>query len=201
LHIGIVSDLLPGATLAVVAEGQTEVPGRFLQVIHLFQQPRQIARLFQVLVARIPAQVEELAGANGDPEETAGHLGQLVSLVDDVGIRRGQQLTKPLVLDGKVGAEQVMIDHHHIRLLSTAPGLHQMATAEGGAFTAQTVVAGGGDEGPHRSLLGQVGQLGDVAGTGLQRPLLDAIEVSGHLAAVAPGIHRGQLHAVQTEIV
>ena len=159
-------DLGPCPAAQRLAECQTQLAGRPRDVIEPVQQLRHIAGLAVVLDLGIARQLQQLTGADGVTEEIARHLGQLVCLVDDKRIRTGQQFAETVVFDRKIGAQQVMIDHHDVGLLRTPARLDQMTLAPRVARLAQTVVAGRGHQRPDRRVLGHVTQLADIAALG-----------------------------------
>ena len=99
-----------------------------------------------------------------------------MGLVDDEGIGARQDLTEPLVLEGEIRAQEVMVDHHQIGLLGLAPGLEQVALVPLRAVLPQAIVAGRRDQGPDRRII-RHGQFGDVAVAGRHAPVADPVEL------------------------
>jgi hypothetical protein len=82
------------------------------------------------------------------PKKFAATVGQLMCLVDDDAVRARQDLAEALLAQGHVGAQQVVIDHHHLGLLGAAPRLDQMTARPSRTVLPETVVRGGGDHWP-----------------------------------------------------
>ena len=135
-----------------------------------------------------------------DAEKAGGDLRELVRLVQDETVRARQELAEPLVLERQIGTEQVVIDHHQVRRLGLATGLHQVTVLPLRAGLAETVVAGGGHRGPHLGILGD-GQFPDIPPAGSLRPVLDLAQLVAHLQGLPGGVVEGQLEPVATEIV
>ena len=101
---------------------------------------------------------------------------ELVRLVDDgVAARRNHFAERALPHRG-VGAEQVVIDDDDVGLRGALAHLRDEAVVELRAVGADAVLAGRRDLGPEGQILGQVVHLGAVAGLGLTRPLVDALD-------------------------
>ncbi len=73
---------------------------------------------------RVTAQLLHLAGAQGIAEKVGGDFRQLVGLVENHRVGAGQQLGNALAAQRRVGEEQVVIDHHQVRLLSLLARVH-----------------------------------------------------------------------------
>src|SRR3546814_10523925 len=84
-------------------------------------------------------------------------------LIDHEHRRAGQDFAETLLLECKIGQQQVMIDHHQIRRLRLLPRLDHKAVVPERAIAAQTVFGGGSDLSDQPGVFGQVAQLGQIA--------------------------------------
>jgi hypothetical protein len=199
--VGIALDLGPGATPRRLAEGQAQIAHALGETIQVRRQLGQVPGLAQVLVLRIPAQFEQLTRADRRTEKTAGHVRQLMGLVDHVGIGSRQELAEAVVTDRKIGAQQVMVDDHHIRLLGAPTGLDQVAAAPRVAFLAQAVVGGRRDQGPDRRVFRDVDEFGDVTRARALRPVPYLEEPAQALCGMPTPILQGGLQPMNTQVV
>jgi hypothetical protein len=83
-------------------------------------------------------------------EKLHAGLHQLMSLVENRGVDRGQQLGHATVAQRQVGKEQMVIDHHQVSGHRLAPRAHHVAIAVRRALGAQAILAGRGDQWNHR---------------------------------------------------
>ncbi len=149
----------------------------------------------------VAAQLLHLARAQGVAEKVGGDLRQLVGLVEDHRVGAGQQLGNALAAQCSVGEEQMVIDHHQVRLLGFLACVHQRAFAVFRAFGAQAVVRGAGHPGPHRRVLGQLLQLGDITGAGAPGPVGHHLHLLGGFPGEKTGFFLVQLQAVGAQVV
>ena len=131
---------------------------------------RHVPGLAPIFGLGVADQFQELAAADGGPEEITCHLRQLMGLIDDEGIRPRQDLAEALVAQGDVSAQQVVVDDHQVRLLGATAGFQQGALIPVGAILAQAVVAGGGHRRPNGGIVRQ-GQFRDIAAPGRAGPV------------------------------
>ena len=122
-------------------------------------------------------------------------------LVEDESLGAGQNLAEAFALDGEVGKQQMVIDHHHIRFLSLAPGLDHIAVVEFGALAAQAVVGGGRYPGPDTGILRHRIQFHAIAVAGQPRPGPDFGQIAYCFAAGEARLLFGQIQSVQTQII
>ncbi len=174
----------------VLREGQAQVARRLFHHRHRLAPVGAIARVGQALGQHVAAQLQHLRSGEGVAEEQGGRVGQLVRLVEDDGIGRRQQLGHARVLQGHVGEEQVMVDHHHVGLLGFLASLHHEAVLVVLALGAHAVFPRGGDQVPDHGVFRHLGQLGLVAGTG-------HLEEAGNFAQVAHVVARGHAAILQ----
>ena len=196
-----------GRTAALPGRAAGEAPQGQAKVAHgLFQRGGDVPGLARVrglgvdLQQGVAAQIQQLAAAEIGAEEVAGHLRQLVGLVEDEGIDPRQHLAEALIAQGHVGEEQVVVDHQHLGRLRRLARLDHEAVGEDRAFTTQAVVGGGGNARPDGRVLGDAVQLGDVAALGAPGPAAHARQlVLLRRGQAATGL--GQLQAVRAEVV
>ncbi len=191
----------PGGAAFLLAQAQAQVLAGLVQGGDVLVQRRQIQRRVGRLGQGVTAQFLDLAGAQGVAEKGGGHLRQLVGLVEDHRVGAGQQLGDALPAQRRVGEEQVVVDHHQIRLLGFLAGVHQRAFAVFGAFGAQAVVGGAGHPGPHRRVLRQLLELGDVAALGAPGPVRHHLQLLGGFPGQETGFLLVQLQPVGAQVV
>ena len=90
--------------------------------------------------------------------------------VQDHGVRARQQIGESLVLERKIGEQQVMVHDDDVGGLCGTAGLDHVAAGVLRALLAQAVLASRGDRRPDGRLLRQIGELRKVAGLGHAPP-------------------------------
>ena len=110
--------------------------------------------------------------------------------VDDQGIGERKQLREPVLLERHVGEQQVVVDHHHVRLRGAAAGLDHVASVECRTLRPEAVVRRGGDRAPDRIVLREVLHLREIAAGRPGRPSRKPGRPRGHAGRGEPP--RGQ---------
>ena len=134
-------------------------------------------------------------------EELRGEVRQLVRLVDDEGLRAGQDFAEAFLLQREVGQQQVMVDHDHVGGLRALPRLHHEALAPERAFAAEAVLGGRGDHRQQRRILGQRLEFGQVAHAGAPAPGDDALELRDLFARGEARLALGLFQPVLAQVV
>ncbi|MNI36568.1 hypothetical protein D3C73_906230 [compost metagenome] len=144
-----------------------------------------------------------LPGAHAEAfaEELRGQLGQLMGLVDDEGLRTGQQLAEALLLQREIGEQQMVVDHDQVGGLRTLAGTHDEAVIPEGALVAQAVVDGGGDDRQQRRVIGQAIEFSDIARIRAPRPGQDALELCRLFRAGKTRLTACLLQAIAAQVV
>ena len=137
--------------------------------------PRQCAGRARAC-ERIARQRLELARADRPAEELLRDIGQLVSFVDDHGVRSRQQLAEPQVFQREIREQQVMIDDHDLCGLRAAPRLGDETALDELALPAEAVVDGRCHLGAQRMILGEILELREVAGIARLPPRVERLE-------------------------
>ena len=157
----------------------------------------------------IAHQIVHAEVAERHAEVLRGHVLELVGLIHDERGARGDHFAVGALADRRVSAEQMVVDDDHVGFGRALAHQRQEAVTVTRTLGAETGVGIGGDLVPERKILGQVTQLGAVAGLRPRRPLLDhrQQDVVADLdqSAVRSGIavHRVAiiLPAMETEVV
>jgi hypothetical protein len=123
-----------------------------------------------------------------------------VRLVEDEGVRPGEDFAEAFLLQGQIRHEQMVVDHDDIGFHGLATRLDHVAIVEERALRTQAILRRGRDPWPHRGILGNVDHLHAVATTGTRRPGADRGELAGQLA-VGVALADGLVEAVQAQIV
>lgn len=89
--------LAPRASPRLFAQAQAQVQDPAAQVVGAVEEIGDVACLASVLELQIPGQIQQLATADGQAEEAARHVRQLMGLIDDEAVRAGEDLTASLV--------------------------------------------------------------------------------------------------------
>jgi hypothetical protein len=194
-----------------------DAPRRQAQVLALHRQAQVARRLFQrrgrvlqgrvvlggndALIARIARQLDDLGGGQAFAEEQAGHLGQLVRLVEDDRVAGRQQLAHAFVLEHDVGKEQVVVDHHHVGGQGILPRRQHEAALLMRAFLAEAVLPRRGGDRPGAGILRHIDALGLVAGSGALGEAHDLAQVRGFLARRQACRRQGALQVVGADVI
>src|SRR3546814_5158400 len=107
-----------------------------------------------------------------------------------------RSFAQTLLLECKIGQQQVMIDHHQIRRLRLLPRLDHKAVVPERAIAAQTVFGGGSDLSDQPGVFGQVAQLGQIAMSGAARPGNDLLQTRQLLPAERSEEHTSELQSL-----
>ena len=110
----------------------------------------------------VTRQFHHLRGCDALAEEHARRLRQLMGLVKDHRVARGQQLGGTFVLQHDIGEKQMVIDHHHISLLRIAARRHHVALLVIRAVLAETILPRRCDVLPHAGVFRHALELGTV---------------------------------------
>ena len=94
--------------------------------------------------------------------------------VEDDRVRRAEQVTEAVFLQGQIRQQQMVIHDDDVGLDRLAARLDHVALAEIGAAGAEAIVAGRGDLRPQRVGVAKVRHFGEVAGTRGPGPAFDA---------------------------
>ena len=111
--------------------------------------------------------------ADRDTEILRGDVFELMRLVDDRIAAFGNHLAVRALADSRVGAEQVMIHDHQIRLGRARAHARDEAIRIARALGADAVFRCRRDFAPERQILWEVRHLCAIAGFGLPRPFFD----------------------------
>ncbi len=111
--------------------------------------------------------------ADGHAEVLRRHILDLMRFVHDERRARRNHLAVRARAHRRIGAQQVMVDDHDVRLRRALAHQRDMAIAVARALGAETGVRVGRDLLPQRKVFGQVAQLGAVAGCRGPGPVLN----------------------------
>ncbi len=160
---GIRLDLAHRQAGIVPGEGQAQVPRGALKGCRDPHPVGGVPRMREAFGHGVPRELQQLAGRQALAEKQRGRIGELVRFVEDHRIGSRQQLGHAGVAQHHVGKEQVVVDHHDVRLLCFLAGAHHKALFVARALGAEAVVAGRGDQLPDRRVFRHRGQLALVA--------------------------------------
>jgi len=126
-----------------------------------------------------------------------------VRFVEDHGFGAGQQLAEALVLQGEVGEQQVVVDHHDVRGLRFAARGDDVAARVRGAGRAEAVLARRSDRRAGRVRIAQRFHLRQVAGRRFPRPSADAGDRAFRRRLEARQLRHGfrEFQAMQAQVV
>ena len=112
-------------------------------------------------------------GADAEPEVLGGHVLELVRFVHDRAAACGNHFAEGVLPDGRIGAEQMMVDDHDVggRRPLAHPRHETVVVAR--TFGAEARFGGGRHLVPERDVFRKILDLGAVAGFGRCRPLAD----------------------------
>ena len=164
-------------------------------------QRRNVAKLRACDHLGVPREVGDLPRGGGLAEEQRRGVRELVGLVEDHRVARGQELGQALVAQHHVGEEQVMVDDDDVRGHGVGARLHHEALPVVRAVRAEAVLARRRDQRPDRGVLGDVGELGAVASVGGACKGDDLAEVPGVLARGHAVVARRALEVVVADVV
>ena len=123
--------------------------------------------------------------AERDAEVVGRHILELVRLVHDEGRAARDHLAERAVPHRRIGAQQVVVHDHDVRLGGALAHLGHEAVVVARALRPQTRLGLGRDLAPERQILRQIPQLGAVAGGGGGGPLGDDRQEHRALRVVA----------------
>ncbi len=180
---------------------QPQVARRFFKFRSGIGQRRIVLRRSGGFHPGVAPQFDELMGGNRFAEEQTGGFGQLVRLVEDHGVARGQQFRHALVTQDHVGEKQMVVHHHHIRFHRLLARLHDEALLVIRAIAAEAVLACRGHVRPDGRVLRHFGQSAAIAGLAGPRVGLDARQIRHVVAVQEAAIVLGALQVVMADIV
>ncbi len=134
-------------------------------------------------------------------EEERRGVGELVGLVEDHRVARGQELREALVAQHHVGEEEVMVDHDDVGVQRGLSRLEYEAVAVERTVAAEAVVAGRRDQRPDRRVLRNIGELAAVAGLARAGERDDLRQMAGVLARRQPALGCGLFEMVMAHVV
>ena len=149
----------------------------------------------------IARELGELPGRQLLAEKERRRVGQLMRLVEDQRIARGQELGEALVPQHHVGEEQMMVDDDDVRFERRLARLQHEAVGVERAFGAEAVVARRRDERPDRRVLRDVGQRAAIAGLGRAGERDDLRQVPRVVARRKAPVGRGSLEMMVADVV
>ncbi len=149
----------------------------------------------------VAREFRELARRHLLSEEERCGVRELMGLVEDHGVARGQELGEPLVAQHDIGEEEVMIDDDHVRVERSFPGLEDEAVAVERAAAAEAIFAGGRDERPEGCVLRDVGELAAVAGLARARKRDDLRQMTRVFPGRQAPFRRGTLEVMVADVV
>ncbi len=149
----------------------------------------------------VAQQITDLARTQRHVESRLRGFRKAVCLIDDHHLGTGQQPGKTILPERHIREQQMMIDHGKIAARSLAACGHDVTALDIGAAPAETVVCGGGHEGPHRGLFFDACQFTDIAAFSAQGPLLDAAQPGQQAPPGAIGKLQRTAQAVETQII
>ena len=193
--------LRPGEARAGLAERQAQVAGGLVEPRRYPVELGRRAAGGPQLETGVARQLGQLRGRYAFAEEHARRLGQLVRLVENESVAGRQQLGDAFVAQHHVGEEQVMIHHHQVRRERVPARAHHEAVPVVGTLLPEAVVARRRGVRPDRRVLGDVGQVGAIAGRGHGGKALDAMQLRNFLPRGEAAFARRALHAVEAYIV
>ena len=113
----------------------------------------------------------------------------------------GSSSANPCSLERHVGEQQMMVDHHHVRLGGTPARLRDVASVEHGTLRPEAVVRRRGDRAPDRIVLREVVHLREVAARRPGGPSREAGGPRGHVGRDEPAGGQHLLVAPEAEVV
>ncbi len=164
-------------------------------------QRRNVAELRAGEHLGVPREVGDLSRGGGLAEEQRRGVRELVGLVEDHRVARGQELGQALVAQHHVREEQVMVDDDDVRGHRVGARLHHEAVTEVRAVRAEAVLARRRDQRPYRGVLGDVGEQGAVPPVGGAREGDDLAEVPCVFARGHAVVARRALEVVVADVV
>ena len=168
------------------------------------RQPVEVRRIRRIRLHRragVARELRELPARQLHAEEPGGDVGDLVRFVDDQGVGEREQLGEPLLLERHVGEQQMMVDHHHVRLGGTPARLRDVASVEHGTLRPEAVVRRRGDRAPDRIVLREVVHLREVAARRPGGPSREAGGPRGHAGRDEPAGGQHLFVAPAAEVV
>ena len=127
----------------------------------------------------VAGQILDAIVAHRDPEVLGRHVFELMGLVDDRVVARRDHLAERALTDGRVSAKQVVVDDDDVGGSGLLTHACDEALGELRTVRADAVFGAGGDLAPEAHVLGQVLDLGPVAGRRSDAPFVDHLDVVG----------------------
>ena len=149
----------------------------------------------------VGGQLGQLARSQGDREELPGQLGNLMRLIEDEGMRAGQDFAETFLADGEVGKQQVVIDDDDVGFLRGAARLDHEAVVEERAIAAEAVFRGRSHPRPQRRILGQLGKFGAIATLRRLRPGMDRLQLADLLTVAEMAFAARLFEAMQAKVI
>ena len=132
----------------------------------------------------VPGQIFQPVVADRESEVLRRDILELMRLVDNR-VRAGwNDLAVRVLPDGGVGAEQMMVDDHHVRRRGALAHARDETVVVAGTFAAETGLRRRRHFVPERQILRQILELGAIAGVGPPGPFADHRQE--HVARPAP---------------
>ena len=143
--------------------------------------------------------VFEPIGADRKPEVLRGNVFELMRLVDHRVGAGGNHFAEGVLPDRRIGAQEMMIDDHHVRRRGALAHARDEAVVVAGTFAAETGLRRRRHFVPERQILRQILELRAIAGVGPPRPLAD--DRQKHVVHRGPAVFVQLIEAMQAEIV
>ena len=185
----------------VALENQAQVATRLLEATGHRAPVGRVARLDQPCASQVANQILQLAGRDRFAEKLGRSFRQLVRFIKDDRVDGWQQFGHRRFAQRKIGAEKVVIDHHHIGCHRFAPGLKNKASLELRTLLPETVVASRGGMNPDRIILGQRGTVGTIAAQTDLGELPDLAQLAWHLRIGKAPIGHLLVEVMVTDII
>ena len=182
------------------ASAGPELPGGALAIAHHFLPVHQPPGQLQACAQQVTTKIQQLSSRQVFTQKLHTRLIELMRLIKNGNTHAGQQLGHAGFAHGQIGKKQVMIDNYHISRHGLAPGQIHMTVAKLGALGTEAILAGRRYKGQQRRSLIKTSQLGQVAGFGRLRPLVNFGQNSQSTAICNAAVLPGQRDAVQANI-
>ncbi len=191
----------PGHPVVLPRKTQAQVAHRFFKPVQQFGEIRQVLGFLEIRRPGVGHQFQQLPAAQGLAEKLRCQFRQLVRLIEDRHFRGRQQLAVTGLLQHHVRQEQVVVDHGQVRVRGAAPGAEHETVIVKIAILVQAVIDGGNTGRPHRGILRDVRQLGQVAAGGALRPGADIGQVSPPLLVQPARVGLCLFQPVQAQVI
>ncbi len=142
----------------------------------------------------------ELARADGPAEKLLRDIRQLMRFVDDDDVGAREQLAETALLQGQVRQQQVMVHDHDVRRLRAPSRLEHATAIEELAIATETILDRGRHDRPQRVIVGEILELGEVAGVARLAPVGKRTQGAQRLG-VARAVVQRRLEPMPTQVV